>query len=235
MSNYVVYYRISTSKQDRSGLGLEAQKTLVAQLPKNGPVLAEYTEVESGKRSDRPELQKALAHARATDAILLIATLSRLARNVAFTANLMDSGVEFICADIPSANRLTLHILAAVAEEESRLVSERTKAALAEAKKHGVKLGSHRPGFVFNDMQAAHEALRKKRAQQEPQYEILIPMVRQLREQGCTMKEIRDWLNERGFKTSRKMPFTEGRVWSIIAKYLGREYLGKAKRLGVTC
>lgn len=228
MTSYILYYRLSTAKQGRSGLGLEAQKSLIDRFPKNGSVLAEYTEVESGKRIDRPELQKALTHARATNSILLIATLSRLARNVAFTANLMDSGVEFICADLPSATRLTLHILAAVAEEESRLVSERTKAALAEAKKRGVKLGSHRPGFVFNDMQAARQARHQN-------YEIIIPMVRQLREQGHTMKEIRDWLNEHQFKTSRKLPFTEGRVWSIINKYLGREYLGKAKRLGVTC
>jgi len=245
MNGYIVYYRVSTPKQDKrkgseirfTGLGLEAQRTMVARFPKNGPVLQEYTEVETGKRVDRPELLKAIAHAKATNSILLIAKLDRLARNVAFTANLMDSDVEFICCDHPSATRLTLHILAAVAEEESRLISERTKAALAEAKKQGVKLGSARPGHWDGKergwKKAVAAAKEKSKRAMAAQYEILVPILREQRAAGQTMAQIRDWLNERGFKTTRKMPFTEGRVWCIIDRYLGKEYLGKSKKLGV--
>jgi DNA invertase Pin-like site-specific DNA recombinase len=245
MNGYIVYYRVSTPKQDKrkgseirfTGLGLEAQRTMVARFPKEGPILAEYTEVETGKRADRPQLLLAIAHARATGAVLLIAKLDRLARNVAFTANLMDSDVEFICCDHPSATRLTLHILAAVAEEESRLISERTKAALAEAKKQGVKLGSARPGHWDGKergwKKAVAVAKEKKERAMAAQYEILVPILREQRAAGQTMAQIRDWLNERGFKTTRKMPFTEGRVWCIINRYLGKEYLGKSKKLGV--
>jgi DNA invertase Pin-like site-specific DNA recombinase len=245
MNGYIVYYRVSTPKQDKrkgseirfTGLGLEAQRTMVARFPKEGPILAEYTEVETGKRADRPQLLLAIAHARATGAVLLIAKLDRLARNVAFTANLMDSDVEFICCDHPSATRLTLHILAAVAEEESRLISERTKAALAEAKKQGVKLGSARPGHWDGKergwKKAVAAAKEKSKRAMAAQYEILVPILREQRAAGQTMAQIRDWLNERGFKTTRKMPFTEGRVWCIINRYLGKEYLGKSKKLGV--
>ena len=107
-----------------------------------GAILATYVEVESGKRSDRPELAKALEAAKKAKATLLIAKLDRLARNVAFIANLMDAGVDFVAVDQPFASRLTLHILSAVAEDEARRISERTKAALAAAKARGTKLGS---------------------------------------------------------------------------------------------
>lgn len=238
-TSYVVYRRCSTQKQGESGLGLEAQQALIDRLPKDGPVLAEYVEVESGKRCNRPELQKALAHAKATGSILLIAALSRLARNVAFVANLMDSGVDFICADHPSATRLTLHILSAVAEEESRLISERTKAALAVAKKHGVLLGSARLGHWNGKERGWRKAVvasaKTRQAAAASRYEMLIPVIREQREAGQTMAQICDWLNERGFQTTRNLPFTVGRVWSLIDKYLGKDYLGKAKRLGVMC
>jgi len=242
---YIAYYRASSPKQDKrrgnkirfTGLGLEAQRTMVARFPKEGPILAEYTEVETGKRVDRPELLKAIAHAKATGSTLLIAKLDRLARNVAFTANLMDSEVEFICCDHPSATRLTLHILAAVAEEESRMISERTKAALAEVKRQGVKLGSAREGYWEGRERGMKKPLaalaEKRRLAMASTYEILLPVIREQRKQGQTMKQIRDWLNERGFKTTRKLPFSEGQVWCVINRYLGKEYLGKSKKLGV--
>jgi len=237
MTTYVAYYRVSGAKQGKSGLGLDAQRSTANRFPKEGPILADYVEVETGKRADRPELQKALAHAKATHSTLLIARLDRLARNVEFTAHLMNSDVPFICCDHPSATRLTLHILAAVAEEESRMISERTKAALAEAKKRGVLLGSARPGHWDKCERGWKKAIlaasKKWTADADAHYEILIPMLREQRNQGRTMVQIRDWLNERGFKTTRKTPFTEERVWTIIAKYLGKEYLGKSKRLGV--
>ncbi|MCX6130796.1 MAG: recombinase family protein [Proteobacteria bacterium] len=132
----VAYFRVSTRKQGESGLGLEGQEAAIATYAQGGKVkiLASYTEVESGKLAERRELSKALAHARRSKATLVVAKLDRLARNVAVLSALMDSGVEFIACDNPYANRLTIHILAAVAEDEARRISERTKTALAAYK-----------------------------------------------------------------------------------------------------
>jgi DNA invertase Pin-like site-specific DNA recombinase len=143
-AHYVAYLRVSTQKQGQSGLGLEAQRSAVEAFARQhgGQIQSTFVEVESGKRSDRPELHKALQAARKGKATLLIAKLDRLARNVAFIANLMDAGVDFAACDQPFASRLTLHILSAVAEDEARRISERTKAALSAAKARGVKLGS---------------------------------------------------------------------------------------------
>jgi DNA invertase Pin-like site-specific DNA recombinase len=140
----VSYVRVSTARQGESGLGLEAQRAAVEAFARQhgGTIIASFVEVETGKRSDRPELAKALEAARKSRATLLIAKLDRLARNVAFIANLMDSGVEFLACDQPFASRLTLHILAAVAEDEARRISERTRAALQAAKARGTRLGA---------------------------------------------------------------------------------------------
>ncbi len=124
---------------------MEAQRAAVENyLAGRGRVVAEVLEVESGRRNDRPELERALALCRAHRATLLVAKLDRLARNVAFVSRLMESGVEFVAADFPQANRLTIHILAAVAEHEARMISDRTKAALTAAKARGVVLGGFR-------------------------------------------------------------------------------------------
>src|SRR5688500_15913302 len=123
MQRFIAYYRVSTRKQGQSGLGLEAQREAVARhiAACGGKLIAEYTEVESGKRAtNRPQLAAALSHARGKGATVIIAKLDRLARNVAFTATLMESGADFVCCDNPTANRLTIHILAAVAEDEAR-------------------------------------------------------------------------------------------------------------------
>jgi DNA invertase Pin-like site-specific DNA recombinase len=145
-SRFVAYYRVSTERQGRSGLGLEAQKAAVRDYLNGGnwKIVAEFVEGESGKRSDRPQLAAALAACTLRGAKLIIAKLDRLARNVAFVSNLMEAGVDFIAVDFPTANRLTVHILAAVAEHEAKMVSERTKAALAAAKARGRKLGGYR-------------------------------------------------------------------------------------------
>ena len=140
---YIAYLRVSTARQGESGLGLDAQRKTVEDFARQhcGVIVAQHVEVESGKRSDRPELAKALAAAKKGRATLLIGKLDRLARNVTFIAGLMDAGIDFVASDQSFASRLTLHILAAVAEEEARRTSEPTKAALAAAKARGVKLG----------------------------------------------------------------------------------------------
>ena len=141
---FVAYYRVSTPKQGISGLGLEAQRKAVLGYLDGGRwrLVAEETEVESGKRTNRPALAKALRLCRIHNATLIIAKLDRLARNVAFISNLMESGVEFTAVDFPQANRLTVHILAAVAEHEATLISARTKAALEAARARGTVLGN---------------------------------------------------------------------------------------------
>lgn len=140
----ISYLRVSTAKQGVSGLGLEAQRAAVGSYAAAGGhrVVAEHLEVESGRKAVRPELTAALAACRLHRATLVIAKLDRLARNVAFIANLMEAGVEFVACDMPHANRLTLHLLAAIAEHEREMISQRTKAALQAAKARGVKLGN---------------------------------------------------------------------------------------------
>ena len=133
MADFVAYYRVSTDRQGASGLGLDAQRQAVACQVNGGQLVAEFTEIESGRRhTNRPQLLAALEECRKRRATLLIARLDRLARNVAFIANLMESGADFIACDMPQANRLTIHILAAVTEHDREMISQRTKAALAD-------------------------------------------------------------------------------------------------------
>lgn len=140
---FISYLRVSTDSQGKSGYGVEAQRRTVTEFIGDGTLIAEFVEVESGKRHDnRPQLAAALACARKHKARLVIAKLDRLARNVAFIAGLMEEKVEFVCCDMPSATPFMLHIYAAVAEEERRMISSRTKAALAVAKTRGVVLGN---------------------------------------------------------------------------------------------
>lgn len=168
----VSYLRVSTARQGASGLGLEAQRAAVsAYVNAGGHTLAtEYVEVESGAKAGRPQLIAALAECRLHKATLLIAKLDRLARNVAFIANLMDGGVDFVACDMPQANRLTLHLLAAIAEHERDMISQRTKAALAAAKVRGVRLGNPHGGKVLAHAcrkgAAASAAERRAKAEQ---------------------------------------------------------------------
>lgn len=144
MCRVTAYYRVSTDKQGRSGLGLEAQRAAVEQLceARGWEIVSEFTEVESGKRSDRPQLNAALDHARLTGSKLVVAKLDRLSRDAAFTLQLRNSGVDFTCADNPDVNRLTIGLLAVINEDERERISERTKAALTAAKARGQRLGN---------------------------------------------------------------------------------------------
>jgi DNA invertase Pin-like site-specific DNA recombinase len=164
MKIFIAYYRVSTDRQGQSGLGLDAQRAAVAAfVAGRGDLVGEFTEVESGRRSDRPELHRALDLCREKRAVLVIAKLDRLARSVAFISNPMESGVEFVAVDMPQANRLTLHIPAAVAEHDREMISQRTKAALAAAKARGTKLGNPRPdmaraGAIWTEQSARFRA-----------------------------------------------------------------------------
>lgn len=188
MQNFLTYLRVSTDKQGVFGLGMEAQHRAVTRYAEGrGTILAEYVEVETGKRSDRPQLMADLAECRRHRATLIIAKLDRLARNVHFISGLMNSDVEFVAVDMPTANRLTIHILAAVAEHEREMISQRTKAALAAAKARGVKLGNPR----------ALEALVKARAARH--VSVIPPNVEHLmsewRADGLTLRSIAAKLN----------------------------------------
>ena len=143
-TRFIAYYRVSTKRQGESGLGLEAQQAAVEQYlgSFSSNLIKSFTETESGRRDDRPQLQAALEACRIHQAKLVIAKLDRLARSASFLLNLRDAGVDFVCCDMPDANRLTVGILAMVAEDEAERISQRTTAALKAAKARGKKLGT---------------------------------------------------------------------------------------------
>jgi DNA invertase Pin-like site-specific DNA recombinase len=154
--DYVAYYRVSTEKQGKSGLGLAAQRSRLDTLVStNDRILQEFVDVQSGRKDDRSGLNKALAFAKAKKATLLIARLDRFSRRVSFIARIMDEGISLCCAEMPNASEFQLHIFAALAQEERRLISERTKAALAEAKKRGRKLGTNGAKLALVNKQQA--------------------------------------------------------------------------------
>lgn len=203
---FIAYYRVSTDRQGQSGLGLDAQRKAVADYLNGGTwdLVAEFTEIESGKRNDRPQLAAALEACRRHKATLVIAKLDRLARNVAFIANLMDAGAEFIACDFPTANRLTLHILAAVAEHERDMIAGRTKAALAQAKARGKALGWSNPARLEEQRQASERGATAGRAQADQFAANVLPVIRQIEAAGVTtLRGIADAMNARGIRTAR--------------------------------
>ena len=197
---FVAYYRVSTDQQGTSGLGLEAQRASVKTYLDGGPwrLVAEHTEVESGKRADRPELAKALLACRKHKAKLIIAKLDRLSRSLAFIATLMDSGVEFVAVDNPHANKLTIHILAAVAQHEREAISERTKAALAAAKARGKKLGGPRLA------EARRRSLAARSAAADAFAANVRPIIEQIQASGVSsLRGVARALTARGVRTAR--------------------------------
>lgn len=214
MKRHIAYYRVSTDRQGRSGLGLDAQRAAVAAyVAGQGELAAEFTEVESGKRHDnRPQLAAALVACRKQKAILVIARLDRLARNVHFISGLMESKVEFVAVDIPDANRFTLHMMAAFAEHEREMISQRTKDALAVVKARGTKLGNPRPAAAA--ALAAAAVSRKADIFAGP----LRPMLETMRQQGKTLQAIADELNTRGIKTARGNMWQPQTVKNVLAR-----------------
>ncbi|MFA5552333.1 MAG: recombinase family protein [Vulcanimicrobiota bacterium] len=220
MSNLAVaYYRVSTAKQGRSGLGLEAQKLTVEELVKRErlELMAEYTEVETatGKRR-RPELAAALKTCQETGATLLIAKLDRLARNVHVLTGLMESGVRFKACDMPEADSFTVHILAAVAQREAELISERTRNALAAAKARGKRLGNpdgFRPGVQALGVQARQEAAKRH-------YQgIVLEHICTLRDGGKSYRHIAQRLNTLGERTRHGKDWSAAQVRRVYTSY----------------
>jgi DNA invertase Pin-like site-specific DNA recombinase len=219
---WVAYYRVSTAKQGKSGLGLDAQRKAVSDYLNGGnwALAAEYTEIESGKRSDnRPQIAAALAACKKLKAKLIVAKLDRLARNVAFISKLMESGVEFVACDMPIANKLTIHILAAVAEHEREVISQRTKDALAEAKKRlakqGKKLGNP------NIAQAAKIGAATNRENADQFAANTLPVIREIQANGVTsLRGIARVLNARGVPSARGTPWSPVAVSNIIKRSL---------------
>ena len=199
---YVTYYRVSTDRQGRSGLGLDAQREAVAAFLDGGDrkVVAEFQEVESGRDDDRPELAEAVARCRLTGSKLLIAKMDRLARRVSFVANLMDSGVEFEVANLPGMTRFTAHIYAAVGEEEARMIFERTRSALAAVKARGEKRLGNPRGFAGK----VYREGGKARARMADDFAARVgPLVRQMREEGMSLRAIAARLAAMGIRTAR--------------------------------
>lgn len=220
----VSYIRVSTQRQGASGLGLEGQRAAVeAFCRENGcNLLAEYREVESGCKSDRPILRQALSRARTAKAALLIAKLDRLARNVAFIANLMEAGVEFRACDLPQANRLTVHIMAAVGEAEARAISERTKAALAAYKARGGRLGASNPScrsltHALRVKGAVASGRRNAALAREANAEATA-IARDLRCQGTALRAMAAELDARGIPTRTGKPWSHVQVLRLLRR-----------------
>jgi DNA invertase Pin-like site-specific DNA recombinase len=202
----VAYYRVSTQQQKRSGLGLLAQQDAVRRYVEanSGNLIAELTEIESGRNSARPKLAESLWLCRVYEAKLVIARLDRLARNTALIAKLMETRVDFVAADFPLANRFTIHILAAVAEYEAKLMSERTKAAMTAAKLRGRKFGGMRGAHLYRFSAAARSA--RNRAERELARVRALdfaPLLCALRDRGETIYGIAAQLTLMGIETPR--------------------------------
>ena len=216
---YVVYYRVSTKKQGQSNLGLSAQKTIVENYIKNNVVIAEYTEIETGKSATRPQLNKALQTCKEKNATLVVAKLDRLARNLHFVTSLQAANVDFVCCDLPSANKLTLHVFAAIAEHEATLISQRTKQALAEKKKQGIKLGNpHNNGLTLSTIKKGRD-IRRENALHNERNKQAGTLILSMRNSGAKWCEIVNQLNANGFKTRRECNFDITAVKRLYFRY----------------
>jgi DNA invertase Pin-like site-specific DNA recombinase len=209
---FVLYRRVSHAEQGRSGLGMEAQRRdldLYLATQEGAEVVADFVEVASGGKSDRPVLAEALELCRKRKATLLVAKLDRLSRQVSFVANLLeDKSVEFVVASLPQASRFELHLYSALAEQERHFCSQRTKSALAEAKARGVKLGG-----------ARHHLPALNRAKQErvrEEAEALAPLLLPLRQEGKSLRAVADHLNRVGLRTRTGKPFYAVKVAGLL-------------------
>jgi DNA invertase Pin-like site-specific DNA recombinase len=220
---FVAYYRVSTAQQGRSGLGLDAQRKAVTDYLNGGgwTLIAEHTEVESGKHADRPQLAAAMDMCRRTGARLLIAKLDRLSRDAHFLLGLQKAGIEFLATDMPHANRFTVHVMAALAEQEREMISARTKAALAAARARGVKLGGRRisrltglPDTSLPDWTKSVEAIQ---ARTEARARDLAPVIARLQAAGQTsLRQLGRGLAEQHIRTLRDGQWSAAAVRNLL-------------------
>jgi len=229
--NVVAYFRVSTEKQGVTGLGIGAQEAYVSAYCERtkSTLLRSFTEVESGRKNDRPELAKAITFAKRSRATLVIAKLDRLARNVAFIANLMETRVQFESCDLPGANSMTVHVMAAVAENEAKAISRRTKEALAVAKTRGttkrntpLMLGAHHPSakpLRPEDRargQARSALVNRERAIAE--YSDVLPIAQELQKAGESLAAIAKHLNAEGYVTRMGAQWTAVQVMRVLKR-----------------
>lgn len=211
--DYIAYYRVSTKRQGASGLGLDAQKEAVARFLNGGDwrLLADFTEVESGKNNNRPMLGAALRACRMSNATLIVAKLDRLSRDLEFLVKLQNSKTKFICADMPEANPLTIHIYAAMAQHERSMISTRIKEALAMARARGTVLGNPRLDECRNSDVTA--AIARNKLDYEEYLSDIQPIIQTIRDEGVTtLSGIAEELNRRGFQTRRGKKWTAQQV-----------------------
>ena len=216
---FIAYYRVSTATQGRSGLGLEAQRTAVRNFLNGGDwqLLGEFTEIESGSHNDRPELAKALAACRLKGAALAIAKLDRLSRDACFLLGLSRAGVDFVAADMPSANRLTVGIMAVVAEEERRMIAARTKAALGAAKACGVILGGWKGGPKVDGTLGATANRDKADAYAAK----LAPIIGERQKRSLSLRQMAGELTAQGIQTPRGGAWTAAAVRAVLIRMAG--------------
>lgn len=214
MEQFIAYFRVSTQRQGQSALGLEAQKSAVLSFLNTRTLLAEYTDIETGKNDFRPQLLKAVELAKQTNSTLVIAKLDRLSRNLTFISTLMDAKIKFLCCDMPDANELTIHIFAALAQWERKRISSRTKEALQQLKKRGIQLGT--PQNFTEQVRKMGPAKLKKIAEANPNNQKAKKVVNLLSKNGKSLREIAVELNEAGFKTSRGSDFGPEQVRRLI-------------------
>lgn len=223
MKKYIAYFRVSTQRQGNSGLGLQAQKNTVNNFISTGDqIIAEYTDIESGKSNNRTQLLKAIEHAKQAGATLLIAKLDRLSRNAGFIFSLRDSEVDFICCDLPEANTLTIGIFATMAQHEREVISKRTKEALAAKKARGGTLGNAK-AFTPEVRQKAFEALARNAANNDMSNKVLeaIKDIKELsayRGEVLTKEDIAAKLNTYGLTTTRGKAFDRENVRYLLRK-----------------
>lgn len=218
----VAYHRVSTAKQKGSGLGLDAQAKAIEDYARaiQAEVIGSFTEVESGKKNDRPELAKALHLAKVTGATLVIAKLDRLSRNAAFLLTLRESGVRFVAADMPEANDLTVGVMALVAQQEREAISRRTREALSAAKARGVRLGNPNGAAALRRAQRGNGAsVDQMKANADVHAENLAPVIRELKARGKTsLGELSAELNARGILTRRGGQWHKSSVRNLIQR-----------------
>ena len=217
---YVAYLRVSTQKQGYSGLGLEAQREIIRNHLHDTTPVAEFVEVESGRKSDRPKLKEALALCRKDGATLIVAKLDRLARSVSFLSNLLESDVDIVFCDFPQANKMVLHIISAISQYEAELIAARTKASLQAKKARGFKLGN--PEHLLDKHQEAIQNSIKTcrtKADNYPNNKRAVAMLRILVKENSSYCEMAKILNQEGFVTSRGCSFTKSTVYKLIKRY----------------